>query len=218
VERAIVEERNRTMITHTGLLHTILFPSLLWRMPSKKIFLTFDDGPHDTATLSVLDVLKRHNVPATFFITGKNINGREGIIRRIHSDGHAIGIHAYHHTRALAFSKKRTLSEIQETHRALSAIVDQKIRLFRPPFGFFSWNTIAAAKELGFVLVMWSCLTGDFRNWPTEKIVATSLHKLNNGAILVFHDNDLTVSKIGEILDRTIHEIKKQGWEFGAIR
>ncbi len=206
------------MITHTGLLHTLLFPSLLWRMPSNKIFLTFDDGPHDTATQSVLDVLKRHNIPATFFITGKNIDGREEIIRRINADGHAIGIHAFDHARSLAFSKKRTLSEIQLTHRSLSAIVDQKIRLFRPPFGFFSWNTIAAAKELGFVLVMWSCLTGDFRNWSTEKIVSTSLHKLNNGAILVFHDNDLTSNKIAGILDKTIVEIKKQGWEFGAIR
>ncbi|MHB1050054.1 MAG: polysaccharide deacetylase family protein [Bacteroidota bacterium] len=206
------------MITHTGLLHTILFPSLLWRMPSKKIFLTFDDGPHDTATQSVLDVLKKHSVPATFFITGQNINGREEILRRIDADGHAIGIHAYHHTRAMAFSKNRTIAEIQETHRALSAIVDQKIRLFRPPFGFFSWNTIAAAKKLGFVLVMWSCLTGDFRNWPPDKIVRTALHKLNNGSILVFHDNNLTVNTIAEILEKTIIEIKKQGREFGAIR
>lgn len=206
------------MIAHTGFLHTFLFPSLLWRMPSKKVFLTFDDGPHDTATPAVLDVLKSHRVPATFFITGRNIAGREDIIRRIHAEGHSVGIHAYHHSRALAFSKKRTAAEIQQTHRMLTAIINQNIRLFRPPFGFFSWNTVAAAKELGFVLVMWSCLTGDFRQWSQDKIVRTSLRKLDKGSILVFHDNDVTVDTIAGVLDRTISEIKKQGWEFGAIR
>lgn len=206
------------MITHTGTLHTLLFPSLVWRMPSKKIFLTFDDGPHDSATPAVLDVLKAHRIPATFFLTGSNIAGREDIVRRIDAEGHAIGIHAYRHSRILAFSKEKTVAEIRQTHGILSSLVHQKIRLFRPPFGFFSWNTVLAAKELGFALIMWSCLTGDFRNRSAEKIVKTSLHKLRKGSILVFHDNDITQNKIAGILERTIGGIQQQGWEFGAIR
>jgi peptidoglycan/xylan/chitin deacetylase (PgdA/CDA1 family) len=206
------------MITHTGILHSLLFPSLVWRMPSKKIFLTFDDGPHSVATPAVLDVLKANRIPATFFLTGANIAGREDIVRRIDAEGHAIGIHAYRHNRSLALSKERTVAEIVQTHRILSSIVRQNIRLFRPPFGFFSWNTVSAAKELGFALIMWSCLTGDFRNWSVEKIVRTSLQKLGKGSILVFHDNDLTQHKIADTLERTIGGIQEQGWEFGAIR
>ncbi|MBI2427650.1 MAG: polysaccharide deacetylase family protein [Ignavibacteriales bacterium] len=206
------------MITHTGSIHRVLFPSLLWRMPSQKIFLTFDDGPHSAATHSVLDMCKRHNVRATFFLTGKNIPGNESIVRRIVDEGHSIGIHAYHHTRALAFSKERTKEEIIQTVQLLAPLTRQKIRLFRPPFGFFSWNTIAAARELDFVLVMWSCLTGDFRNWTDTKIVSIATTKLKKGAILVFHDNDLTAHKITNVLDKTIVEIKKLGFEFGAIR
>jgi len=206
------------MIAHTGLLHNILFPSLLWRMPGEKIFLTFDDGPHPSATPIVLDVLKRHSVRATFFLTGKNISTSRNLVQQIEHEGHSIGIHAYNHSRSLALSKERTKEEIQKTEQELAGLIKQKIRLFRPPFGAFSWNTIAAARELGYVLVMWSCLTGDFRNWSEDKIVAAAIRKIKKGSILVFHDNDLTLNKIENVLNRTIEEIKKLKLEFGAIR
>lgn len=206
------------MITHTGIIHRLLFPSMLWRMPSQKVFLTFDDGPHPAATHAVLDVCKSHGIRATFFLTGKNIPGNEDIVRRIADEGHSIGIHAYNHTRQLAFSKERTKEEIIQTAQLLAPLTGQKIRMFRPPFGFFSWKTISAARELNFILVMWSCLTGDFRNWPERKVVSNATARLHKGSILVFHDNDLTVKKIRSILDRTIIEIKNRGYEFGAIR
>lgn len=206
------------IVTHTGIFHRILFPSLVWKMPSKKIFLTFDDGPHPQATAAILDMLRQHSVRATFFVSGKNIRGNEPLIQRIASEGHSIGIHAFHHSRALALSKERTKSEILETQNLLSSLVRQKIRLFRPPFGFFSWKTIEAARELNYVLIMWSCLTGDFRPWSEEKIVSTATHRLTHGSILVFHDNDLTAAKIAGVLDTTIRRIKNLGFEFGAIR
>ncbi len=206
------------MFTHTGILHRTLFPSLLWRMPGKKIYLTFDDGPHSTATPAVLDVLKKHSVRATFFLSGKNISTREEIVKRISDEGHSIGIHGYNHTRMLAFSEEQTKKEIEQTEQMLTAIIQQKIRLFRPPFGFFSWNTLSAARQLSYVLVMWSCLTGDFRNWTNKKIVHIALSKISNGSILVFHDNDLTQNKIAVILNDVISEIKKRGFECGAIR
>ncbi len=206
------------MISHTGVLHNLLFPSLLWRMPGEKIFLTFDDGPHPVVTPVVLDVLQRHKIKATFFLTGKNIAANGQLVRRIDQEGHSIGIHAYHHTRTIALSKERTIKEIRITEQALSGLVKKRVRLFRPPFGAFTWKTIDAARELDYRIVMWSCLTGDFRNWTVDKIVATALHTLKKGAILVFHDNDLTAGKIETVLDRTIVEIKKRQFEFGAIR
>jgi len=187
-------------------------------MPGKKVFLTFDDGPHSSATPAILDVLKQHQVHATFFLSGKNLSGREAIVQRIISEGHSIGIHAFNHNRSLAFSKEQTKSEIQQTVEILSGLTQQRTRLFRPPYGFFTWKTIAAARELGFLLVMWSCLTGDFTQWNNEKIVSTALRKLKHGSILVFHDNDLTQHKIAGIIDTAIPEIRKRGFDFGAIR
>ena len=205
------------MFSHTGIVHRILFPSLLWRMPGKKVYITFDDGPH-AITTAVLNTLQKHSVRATFFLSGKNITGREEIVKRIADEGHSIGIHAFNHSRMLAFSKEKTKKEIEQTFQLLSTLTAQKIRLFRPPFGFFSWNTIAAARELGFFLILWSCLTGDFRDWSIDRIVNNALKDLSNGSILVFHDNDLTQNKIISVLDNVIPKIKQLGFEFGAIR
>ncbi len=217
MERAF-HEKGVDMIHHTGILHRTFFPGLLWKMPGKKIYLTFDDGPHTTATPAVLNVLKKHGVRATFFLSGKNIAGREFLVQRIVDEGHSIGIHAFNHSRTLAFSKERTKEEIVKTEVLLAPFLPSKPRLFRPPFGFFSWNTIAAAKELGYVLVMWSCLTGDFSSHSNQKVKEISLKKLGDGSILVFHDNDLTEKKIADILNDVIPEIRSLGFDFGAIR
>ncbi len=206
------------MMTHTGFLHRLLFPSMLWRMPGQNIYLTFDDGPHADATPVVLEKLRYHNVPATFFLSGKNISGLEHLVKEIHTQGHSIGIHAYHHTRALAFSKERTINEIRETEKLVSAIVPVKCRLFRPPFGFFSWNTIRAVRALGYYLVMWSVIPGDFRKRPVSGIVSTALRRLSGGSIIVLHDNHLTAESIGALLDELIPAIKNRGFTFGAIR
>ncbi len=206
------------MISHTGIIHQILFPSLLWRMPGKKVYLTFDDGPHTAATPAVLDLLKKHEVRATFFLSGKNIQGREEIVRRIADEGHSIGIHAFNHSRSLALSETKTKEEILQTKKIIADIIHQNVRLFRPPFGFFSRKTISAARELGCILVMWSCLTGDFRQWTHDRVVRVSLKNLSDGAILVYHDNDLTQHRIVDILDSVIPEIKRRGYSFGAIR
>lgn len=218
MEKPQHEKGNIEMITHTGIVHRLLFPSLLWQMPSQKIFLTFDDGPHPTATPRVLDVCRKHTLRVTFFLTGKNIEGNEHLVHQMIKEGHSIGVHGYHHTRSIALSKEQTKKEILQTKELLTSLTNQRIRLFRPPFGVFSWNTIAAARELDFLLVMWSCLTGDFRNWSDEKIIATATKKLKPGSILVFHDNNLTQHKISRVLDQTIEEIKQRGFLFGAIR
>lgn len=205
------------MFLHTGILHRILFPSMIWRMPGKKVYLTFDDGPH-SITPAILDILNKYSVKATFFLSGKNIAGREEIVQRISTEGHSIGIHAYNHSRMLAFSKEETKKEIEQTSEVLKKLTTQRIRLFRPPFGFFSWNTISATKESGFFLIMWSCLTGDFYDWTNERVTKNALKGLSYGSILVFHDNDLSQGKIITILDEIIPKIKLLGFEFGAIR
>ncbi len=206
------------MITYTGHLHRLLFPTMIWTMPGPKVFLTFDDGPHPTATPAVLDTLARHGVTATFFLSGQHIAGREAIVERIHREGHSIGIHAYHHNRSMAFSYRATSDEILRTQELLHSIIGSAPRLFRPPFGFFSWNTIRAAREHGVLLVMWSCLTGDYSSLSDDKVVKNAVTRLQRGSILVFHDNDLTEHRITRLLDSVIPEIKRQGYSFGAIR
>ena len=206
------------MITHTGRLHQLFFPSLVWKMDSPSIFLTFDDGPHPVATPTVLNILKSYNIKATFFLSGNAVGKNQSIVKEIAAEGHSIGIHAYNHSRTIAFSKNETMREILQTKQEIEKIVPFTSNIFRPPFGFFSWKTISAARAQNYRLIMWTTLTGDFReNWSNERIVTTALTKLTKGSILVFHDNELTKSRIASILPETITRIQDLGFTFQAI-
>ena len=205
------------MFLRTTTLHARLFPSLLWRVDGPGICLTFDDGPHARATPAVLEVLKSHEVPATFFLSGCSIAGREALVRETAAQGHALGIHAYSHTRMLAVSKQRTMDEIRTTGRMIEEAAGVTTRLFRPPFGMFSWNTIAAARELGCTIVMWTIMTGDFSARSADKIIAHTVKGLSPGAIVVMHDNDLTAGRIASLLDRTIGAMKDAGCTFQLL-
>jgi peptidoglycan/xylan/chitin deacetylase (PgdA/CDA1 family) len=187
-------------------------------MNTRDIYLTFDDGPHPDATPSVLNILRSEKIKGTFFLTGSNVSYNRSLVKEIFAEGHSIGIHAYTHRREMAFSKEETKREIRQTESAISETGAAAYKLFRPPFGFFSWNTISAAKDLKYKIVMWTTLTGDFRrNWPDERVTSTALSKLAGGAILVLHDNEATKSRITRILPDIIGRIRDRGFTFQSI-
>lgn len=206
------------MSSHTNKIHQLLFPSILWRMDSPDIFLTFDDGPHPAATPIVLEILRANNIKGTFFMNGFAVKQYPSLVKEIEAEKHSIGIHAFNHTRATAFSKKAAVTEILQTEEAIVDVGVHPAKIFRPPYGFFSWNTLAATKELKYKLVMWTTSTGDFRkDWSDEQVRSTALTKLSPGAILVFHDNELTKLRVRQVLPRVIAGIQERGLGFGSI-
>ncbi len=187
-------------------------------MDSPDIFLTFDDGPHPVATPAVLKILQARKIKGTFFMSGMAIKKYPSLVKEVDAEEHSIAVHAFHHTRAIALSKKTTMSEIVQTEEAITRAGARAIKFFRPPYGFFSWNTISAAKELNYKLVMWTISTGDFRReWSDEQVRTTALTKLTAGAILVFHDNELTKSRVQQVLPGVITGIQERSLAFGLI-
>ena len=181
--------------------------------------LTFDDGPHPIATPAVLKILQAHKIKGTFFMSGTAVRQNPSLVQEIQSEKHSIGVHAFNHVRSIAFSKKTTMSEIIQTDRAITEAGGHALKLFRPPYGFFSWNTISATKELAYRLVMWTTSTGDYRkDWSDEQVRTTALAKLTGGAILVFHDNELTKSRVNQVLPGVIARIRERGLAFGPIQ
>ncbi len=207
------------MSSHTNKIHRLLFPSILWKMDSPDIFLTFDDGPHPVATPIVLEILRTHKIKGTFFMSGLAVKKYPSLVKEVEAEKHTIGIHAFNHVRSIAFSKKTTMSEILRTQEAITQIGVHAAKIFRPPYGFFSWNTISASKELKYKLVMWTTSTGDYRRDRSDEYVwSTALTKLVPGAILVFHDNELTKSRIRQVLPRVIAGIQERSLGFGSIQ
>ncbi len=186
-------------------------------MSTPGVYLTFDDGPHPTATEEVLRTLSSHGTKATFFLLGENVAGRESIVREIAAEGHTIGLHGFHHSRMPALSKAKTRNELLKTSDVIQSATPKQKQIYRPPYGFFCRPGLKAANELGYRVILWSVLTGDFRQWDNTKVVSTAINGLSNGSILVFHDNERTKGKIASILSECISRIRDAGFELNII-
>jgi peptidoglycan/xylan/chitin deacetylase (PgdA/CDA1 family) len=156
---------------------------------SKRIALTFDDGPTAGTTERVLDALgDAGGAKATFFVVGTNAEREPGLLRRIHDEGHLIGNHTYHHSH---YGMMRTLPwwkrQIRQTDDLIESIIGVRPALFRPPMGVKTWHTTRAARELGHTIVTWSRRAMDGFPTRSDKIVGR-FGDAADGEILLLHD------------------------------
>src|SRR5207302_5064201 len=115
--------------------------------------LTFDDGPHPTGTIGTLDVLRRHQVCATFFCLGQPATKYPDIVRSIVQDGHAVGIHGWTHTNLDHMTSKELRADIERTLTVLETLTGDTIRFIRPPYGRATAALLEVSKELGLQVV-----------------------------------------------------------------
>ena len=118
-------------LTHTPWWLKKIYPTCIWDIPvtGKTIFLTFDDGPHETATPFVLQQLELYKAKATFFCIGKNVAEHPEILKQIKADGHAVANHTMHHTNGCKTNDDAYLKEIADADALIGST------LFRPPYG-----------------------------------------------------------------------------------
>src|SRR5262249_43340867 len=102
----------------------------------KEVALSFDDGPDPQWTPQILDILKKKNAPATFFVIGSNANEYLGLLKREYNDGHEIGNHTYTHPEIENISRAQMSLELNLTARLFASTLGVKTLLFRPPYGF----------------------------------------------------------------------------------
>lgn len=175
---------------------------------TKKIALTFDDGPHPRYTEELLDGLAERNVKATFFLLGQNIEGREDIIRRMAEEGHLIGNHTYYHVDITKLSQNEACREILDTSEQITAITGQPVEYIRPPFG--SWDKELEC-EVMMIPVFWSVDTLDWTTKNEDQIVQKVVTKIEENDIILMHDSyDSTVKAALRIIDL----LQAEGYEF----
>src|SRR5215469_8886716 len=102
---------------------------------SRQLALTYDDGPNDPYTLQLLEVLKRHEVKATFFLIGRFVQQRPEIARAIVEARHAIGSHTWDHPNLVLVGQSDLRAQLEKTQRAIFDATGVDAQLFRPPFG-----------------------------------------------------------------------------------
>lgn len=195
-----------------------LYPSYTWEMDTreKTIYLTFDDGPHPTATPFVLDELKKYQAGATFFCIGKNVMNNEDIFKRILEEGHSIGNHTHRHLNGWKTKDAIYLNDVAEAARYLDT------ELFRPPYGrigvFQAKNLHYALNRTSAKIIMWSVLSGDFDQTITgEKCLQNVVLNAGPGSIVVFHDSEKAFPLVKYCLPRVLEFYAKKGYQFKKL-
>lgn len=187
----------------------------------KIIALTFDDGPDEVFTPQVLDILKKNDVKATFFLVGENLKQNKEIVKRQFEEGHEIGNHTYTHINVAKSGYDKVYEEITKTQEEIKEIIGVEPKLFRPPYRAMSRNMCDIIKNKNMNIILWSNL--DPRDWSNPgvySIVNTIESKVGNGNIILLHDyNNLRNSKSQTIqaLESVIPYLKEQGYKFVTI-
>ncbi len=158
------------------------------RKGAKAVAITFDDGPDPSVTPRILDLLARHSVKATFFVTGLNSERHPDLVRLILSHGHTLGNHSYSHSPFLMLKGSRTLMREVESAQTLFRQFGVVPLAFRPPVGITSPNLWAVLLKLGMFCVNFSCRAGDMGNRRIENLAARLLGKVRPGDIILLHD------------------------------
>lgn len=177
----------------------------------KKIALTFDDGPHPRYTEQMLDGLAERNVKATFFVLGRNIEGREDILKRIHDEGHLIGNHTYNHVRLTSLRLGAACEELNKANQCIYDITGDYPIYVRPPFG--AWREGLDCK-MSMIPVMWTVDSRDWKLKDVNEIVKNVVKTVKEGDIILMHDRlDTSVKATMQIID----ELQKQGYDFVTV-
>ena len=189
--------------------------------PEKDIALTFDDGPYGTSTSQILDILEKENIPATFFLIGKNVLLHPDQVRREVTDGDVIGNHSFSHAQNLAIISSSSLrADISYAQKIITEISGKIPHLFRAPYSRTSSCMIKEMTSEGYVMSGWNI---DPRDWDNNNssstVVSNVLNYIKPNGIIIFHDGhekgiDYSRENTIEALPIIIDTLKKEGYTF----
>lgn len=191
-----------------------LAPQRVWRVPDcgNRVFLTFDDGPTPETTPMVLDLLKAEGVRATFFCIGAAALQHPELVSRIKNEGHALGNHSWNHLNGWKTETEKYVSDVQRCAEVLAS------PLFRPPYGRITFRQAKVLAGMGYRIVMWSSLSGDYDpRKGAQECAQNVLMGLKPGDIMVFHDSVKSRKNVLGALPEVILGVRKRGYEFDTL-
>lgn len=173
--------------------------------------MTFDISWGRDTPPKVLDVLKEHNVRATFFLSGPWARRHVDLVRRIVADGHEIASHGGAHVNLSQYPRSEIQQNILRAHQELVAASGVEPRFLRPPNGDYDDLVVATARELGYETVIWALDSIDWKNPGVDFIVRRITRLAKPGYILLFHASD-SAKQTHEALPAVITRLREQGF------
>ena len=148
--------------------------------------LTYDDGPHATYTPLLLDGLHKRGIHVTFFLMGKNIEGKEEIVKQMQKDGHLIGNHTYDHVQLDKLPGDQACQQILKTNNEIYEITGEYPLYLRPPYGAWPKNLELCVTMLP---VFWDVDTLDWKSKNVQSVEEIVKREVKDGSIILMHDS-----------------------------
>ncbi len=185
----------------------------------KVLYLTFDAGYENGYTEKILDVLKKQQVPAAFFLVGNYIETEPELVKRMVREGHIVGNHTYSHPDMSAISSVEDFEEeLVSLETLYKDTTGKKMKkIYRPPQGKYSIQNLEMANELGYKTVFWSLAYVDWyedQQPSREEAFKKMIPRIHPGAIILLHSTSKTNA---EVLDQLIEKWKEQGYTFKSL-
>ncbi|WP_409340881.1 polysaccharide deacetylase family protein [Paenibacillus sp. MBLB4367] len=186
----------------------------------KPIALTFDDGPDTKYTPQILDILKEHQVKATFFLVGKQIELHPDIVKRIVNEGHAIGNHSWGHRQLNKLTTEEIKQDLDKTDQLLKSILGEAPVMFRAPYGAVSKTLIDEVKSSGREMVNWSVDTRDWAGVSPDEMMETVRKQMKPGGIVLMHSfggKNGSLDNTVKLLPKLIGELQEGGYSLVTV-
>lgn len=190
----------------------------------RQIALSFDDGPSKSYTPQVLSLLAQYGIKATFFVIGQNVHRYPDVCREVVRAGHVIGNHSYYHRKSLCLRRgKTTTHEVHLASQAIYQTTGVEVKLFRPPHGFRTPWFMHTLHRLGYTVVTWDNMTGDWKaSKSAQEIFEAIVKRARPGSIIVLHDGRSTRdgydrSQMLQALPKIIEALKERGFDFVTV-
>jgi peptidoglycan/xylan/chitin deacetylase (PgdA/CDA1 family) len=182
----------------------------------KAIALTFDDGP-SLYTLSILRILERYGIKATFFMIGKHIERYPQIVKQVASKGHLIGNHSYNHLKLKGKPESQLDFEVNKTAILISKLTSKNCYWFRPPMGSFDYNLISYLRAKNYQISLWTVDSVDWKDQNPYGIYKRVISNLNPGDVILLHDGGGPRHGTVQATEMIIKTALKRGFVFVTL-
>ena len=193
----------------------VLLPEPALPAPTKRVCLSFDDGPDVYTTRQILSVLKTYGIRATFFLIGDRAARNPDLVQEIAGAGHVIGVHGYDHKTLSGLSATEVRKDLKKAQDAIAGITGQKPHLYRPPGGFLDRTQVDEAEKLGLTTLMWTNIGGaDLGAASAEEVTYRVTQAAKDGGIILLHEG---LQHTLEALPSIIETLARLGFGFQNV-